>query len=205
MLRRLPANLPLRTAAVAEPAAVAWHAVARAGDVAGKSALVVGCGPIGALVVAVLRRAGASEITAVDVHDYPRTVAKALGADTTLDAADAVSIAAVDADVVVECSGNRFGLESAIRGATRGGRIVMLGLLPTGLQPAPLSLVITRELELVGSFRFNDEIDAVLEALADGSLNVEPVISHEFGIEDGLEAFAVAKDASASAKVLLAF
>ncbi|GCE38954.1 L-idonate 5-dehydrogenase [Rhodococcus wratislaviensis] len=205
MLRRLPANLPLRTAAVAEPAAVAWHAVARAGDVAGKSALVVGCGPIGALVVAVLRRAGASAITAVDVHDFPRSVAKALGADTALDATDAASIAAVDADVVVECSGNRFGLESAIRGATRGGRIVMLGLLPTGLQPAPLSLVITRELELVGSFRFNDEIDAVLEALADGSLNVEPVISHEFGIEDGLEAFAVARDASASAKVLLAF
>ena len=81
----------------------------------------------------------------------------------------------------------------------------MLGLLPTGLQPAPLSLVITRELELVGSFRFNDEIDSVLAALADGSLNVEPVISHEFGIEAGLEAFAVAKDASASAKVLLAF
>ena len=205
MLRRLPANLPLRTAAVAEPAAVAWHAVARAGRVEGKSALVVGCGPIGALVVAVLRRAGASEITAVDVHEYPRTVARALGADTTLDATDAESIAAVDADIVVECSGNRFGLESAIRGATRGGRIVLLGLLPTGLQPAPLSLVITRELELAGSFRFNDEIDAVLAALADGSLNVGPVISHEFGIADALEAFAVAKDASTSAKVLLAF
>ena len=119
---------------------------------------------------------------------------------TTADA-----IAEVDADVAIECSGNRHGLESAIRGATRGGRVVMLGLLPTGLQPAPLSLVITRELELVGSFRFNDEIGPVLSALADGSLVVEPVISHEFGVQDALEAFIAANDASSSAKVLLRF
>lgn len=205
MLRPLPDDLSLRTAAVAEPAAVAWHAVARAGEVAGRTALVVGCGPIGALVVSVLRRAGARAITAVDIHDYPLAIAGELGATTTLRADDADAIAAVDADVVIECSGNRYGLESAIRAATRGGRVVLLGLLPTGLQPAPLSLVITRELEVLGSFRFNDEIDAVLGALADGSLVVEPVISHEFAVQDALEAFAVAKDAAASAKVLLAF
>lgn len=205
MLRALPAGLSLRIAAVAEPAAVAWHAVLRAGEVAGKSALVVGCGPIGALVVSVLRRADARTITAVDVHDYPLAIARELGAATTLKADDADAIAAVDADVVVECSGNRFGLESAIRGATRGGRVVLLGLQPTGLQPAPLSLVITRELSLAGSFRFNNEIDTVLDALADGSLVVEPVISHEFAVGDALEAFTVAKDAASSAKVLLAF
>ncbi|WP_433521034.1 L-idonate 5-dehydrogenase [Nocardia pseudovaccinii] len=205
MLRPLPDGVSLRTAAVAEPASVAWHAVSRAGDVAGKTALVIGCGPIGALVVSVLRRAGAATITAVDIHDYPLAIARELGATTTTKADDTDTIAAVDADIVIECSGNRFGLESAIRGATRGGRVVLLGLLPTGLQPAPLSLVITRELEVVGSFRFNDEIDAVLDALADGSLVVEPVISHEFPVRDALAAFAVAKDAAASAKVLLAF
>ncbi|WP_327118641.1 alcohol dehydrogenase catalytic domain-containing protein [Nocardia sp. NBC_01730] len=207
MLRALPPDLSLRTAAVAEPAAVAWHAVSRAGEVAGKTALVVGSGPIGALVVSVLRRAGARAIAAVDVdvHDYPLAIARQLGATTTLKADNTEAIAAVDADVVIECSGNRHGLESAIRGATRGGQVVLLGLLPTGLQPSPLSLVITRELAVVGSFRFNDEIDAVLEALADGSLVVEPVISHEFGVEHALEAFAVAKNAESSAKVLLTF
>lgn len=205
MLRPLPTGLDFRTAAVAEPAAVAWHAVDRAGTVAGRSALVIGCGPIGALVVAVLRRAGASSITAVDVHEFPRTIATELGATTTLDATDSDAIAAVDADVVIECSGNRFGLESAIRGATRGGRIVMLGLLPTGMQPAPLSLVITRELELVGSFRFNSEIDEVLDALADGSLDVGAVVTHVYPADDALKAFAVAKDSAESGKVLLEF
>ncbi|MGO4614012.1 L-idonate 5-dehydrogenase [Nocardia sp. 2YAB30] len=205
MLRALPPGLSLRTAAVAEPAAVAWHAVSRAGEVAGKTALVVGSGPIGALVVSVLRRAGARAIAVVDVHDYPLALARELGATTTLKADNTEAIAAMDADVVIECSGNRHGLESALRGATRGGQVVLLGLLPTGLQPAPLSLVITRELAVVGSFRFNEEIDAVLDALADGSLVVEPVISHEFAVEDALEAFAVAKNAESSAKVLLTF
>ncbi|MDI9897145.1 L-idonate 5-dehydrogenase [Rhodococcus sp. IEGM 1381] len=205
MLRPLPAGLDFRTAAVAEPAAVAWHAVSRAGDVANKRALVIGCGPIGALVVAVLERAGAANITAVDVHEFPRAIASELGATTVLDAVDSDAIAAADADVVIECSGNRFGLESAIRGATRGGRIVMLGLLPTGMQPAPLSLVITRELELVGSFRFNDEIDEVLEALTDGSLDASAVVTHTYPVDDALEAFAVAQDSSVSGKVLLEF
>nr|WP_296765920.1 L-idonate 5-dehydrogenase [Rhodococcus sp. (in: high G+C Gram-positive bacteria)] len=205
MLRPLPDGLDFVTAAIAEPAAVAWHAVGRAGDVAGKKALVVGCGPIGALVVAVLKRAGAESITAVDLHPFPRSIAEKMGATSTLDAADSDAIAAIDADVVVECSGNRFGLESAIRGATRGGRVVLLGLLPTGMQPAPLSLVITRELELTGSFRFNSEIDDVLAALADGSLDARAVVTHTYPVTDALEAFAVAKDSAHSGKVLLEF
>jgi L-iditol 2-dehydrogenase/L-idonate 5-dehydrogenase len=84
MLRPLPAGLSLRRAAIAEPAAVAWHAVGRAGPVAGRSALVIGCGPIGALAVAVLHRAGAAAITAVDVHETPLRIARELGATTTI-------------------------------------------------------------------------------------------------------------------------
>jgi L-iditol 2-dehydrogenase/L-idonate 5-dehydrogenase len=60
MLRTLPEEMDLRTAALIEPASVAWHAVQRAADVSGKTALVIGCGPIGALAVAVLKRAGAA-------------------------------------------------------------------------------------------------------------------------------------------------
>ncbi len=205
MLRALPASLPLRRAAVAEPASVAWHAVSRAGGVKGKRVLVVGAGPIGTLVVAVLKRAGATHITAVDIFDKPLEIAAALGADTVLKADDAESIAAVEADVVFESSGNRFGLASAISGAVRGGRVVMVGLLPSGPQPVAVSLAITRELELVGSFRFNDEIEEVIAALADGSLVVDAVVTHEFPLARGLEAFAVARDSAVSGKVLLDF
>ena len=205
MLRALPEGLSLRTAAAVEPAAVAWHGVARAGAVTGRSVLVIGAGPIGALVVAVLRRAGAEEIVAVDLHDHPLAVARALGATRTLLATDAEAIAAVQADVAIDSSGSPRGLASAIRGTARGGRVVMVGLLPTGDQPVPMSLAITRELELVGSFRFNDEIDEVITALADGSLVVDPVLTHEYPVAGALEAFAVARDASRSSKVLLRF
>lgn len=205
MLRPLPDGVDLRTAAVIEPASVAWHAVSRAGEVAGRTALVIGAGPIGALIIAVLKRAGAAEIVAVDLHDHALEVAEALGATRTLKATEADAIAAVQADVAIDSSGNHRGLASAIRGTARGGRVVMVGLLPTGDQPVPMSLAITRELELVGAFRFNDEIDEVIAALADGSLEVDPVITHEYPLDHALEAFELAKDASRSSKVLLRF
>ncbi|WP_326806550.1 zinc-binding dehydrogenase [Streptomyces sp. NBC_01186] len=205
MLRALPEGIDLRIAALAEPAAVAWHAVSQAGDLAGKRVLVVGSGPIGALAVAVAARAGAAEIVAVDLHTKPREIAAEVGATRTLDAADAEGIAAVDADVVIESSGNHRGLASAIAGATRGGTVVMVGLLPGGDQPVPIAQAISRELRMVGSFRFNDEIDEVIAAIADGSLPIGPVITHSFPLDETLEALAVAADASVSGKVLLAF
>ena len=205
MLRALPSGLSLRTASLIEPASVAWHAVSRAGDVAGKRALVIGSGPIGALVVAVLKRAGAAEIVAVDMYEKPLEIATAVGATRTVLATDADAIAAVDADIVIESSGSYRGLASAVRGATRGGRVVMVGLLPSGEQPALISLAITRELELVGSFRFNDEIDEVIAALADGTLFVDPVVTHEYAVADALEAFETARDSARSGKVILNF
>jgi L-idonate 5-dehydrogenase len=205
MLRALPAGLGLRVAALAEPAAVAWHAVARAGDVRGLRVLVVGSGPIGALAVAVAKRAGAAEIVAVDLHDKPLEIAAAVGANRTLNATDTGAVAAVDADVVIESSGHHRGLASAIAGATRGGTVVLVGLPPAGDQPVPVALAITRELRLLGSLRFNDEIDEVIAALADGSLAVEPVVTHVFPVAAALEAFTVAADAAVSGKVLLAF
>lgn len=205
MLRALPAGLSLREAALAEPASVAWHAVSRAGQVRAKRVLVIGAGPIGALVIAVLRRAGATVITAVDIHEGPLRIANAVGASGTLKASDAEAIAAIEADVVFESSGTHRGLASAIRGAGRGGRVVMVGLQPAGEVLVPMSAAITRELDLIGCFRFNDEIDAVLAALADGSLYVDPVITHEFGAANALEAFAVARDSAVSGKVLLRF
>lgn len=81
----------------------------------------------------------------------------------------------------------------------------MVGLLPSGEQPALISLAITRELELVGSFRFNDEIDEVLGALADGTLDVSAVVTHEYDVNDALGAFETARNSAESGKVLLKF
>lgn len=205
MLRVLPDGLDLRTAAIAEPAAVALHAVNRAGDLNGRRVLVIGSGPIGALCVAAAKRAGATEIIATDLHELPLGIAADVGATRVLQATDTEGIAAVDADVVIESSGSVHGLLSAVRGATRGGRVVMVGLIPSGEQPALLSHAITRELELVGSFRFHNEIDEVLEALADGSLDGTPVVTHVLPAAAAVQALQIAAEASSSGKVLLDF
>lgn len=205
MLRTLPDGLSLRRAAVAEPAAVAWHAFERAGEVRGARVLVVGCGPIGALAVAVAVHHGAAEIVAVDLHERPLAIARTVGATSTLLAPDPDTLDLVDADVVIESSGTHQGLATAVRGATPGARVVLLGLPPAAPQPVLVATAIARELELVGSFRFVDEIDHVLAALTDGSLVVDPVVTHEFAAADAAEAFRVAADPAASGKVLLRF
>lgn len=205
MLRALPDTIDLQEAALIEPASVAWHAVNRIGDVTDLSALVVGCGPIGLLAIAVLKARGARHITAVDLHDRPLQVAKELGADTVLKQPDDADIAAIDADVVIESSGSHRGLDTAIRGATRGGVVAMVGLLPSGPQPVQIALAIARELDLLGSFRFNDEIDDVIQALADRKLHIAPVISHVTPWRHAQDAFTTAADPTTSSKVLLQF
>lgn len=202
----LPEGLDLRLAAVAEPAAVAWHAVRQAGDVRGKRVLVTGAGPIGCLVVAALRAAGAAEITVTDVHEAPLTVAKQVGATSTVRVGSGTDgLDELAADIAIESSGNPAGLRTCVHGVDRGGLVVGLGLLPPGDTPVAANALITRELRLVGSFRFDDELAEVLRALADGRLPVGPVVTSVLPVPQTQQAFELAADPSRSCKVLLDF
>jgi L-idonate 5-dehydrogenase len=205
----LPEGLDLRLAALAEPAAVAWHAVRRAGDVRGKRVLVTGAGPIGCLVVAALRAAGAGEITVTDVHEAPLAVARQAGADSTVriggPSHGGDQLEELAADIAIESSGNPAGLRTCVHGVDRGGLVVGLGLLPPGDTPVAANAVITRELRLVGSFRFDTELGEVLRALADGRLPVGPVVTSVLPVARTGEAFELAADPARSCKVLLDF
>src|SRR5690606_10220595 len=103
-LRAVPDGVDLRTAAVAEPLGVALHALGRAGDVAGRTVLIDGCGPIGVLAVAAARAAGAETVTAADVAPYPLGVARSMGADTVVDLAAGERLP-TDVEVTIEASG----------------------------------------------------------------------------------------------------
>lgn len=204
MLFPLPPGLDLATAVLAEPAAVAWHAVERAGEVAGRRVAVIGSGPIGLLAVAAARRHGAAEVVATDLHELPRRLASARGA-RTIDARDAVAIEGLHADVVIESSGTVPGLAAAVSAARRGGTVVLLGLQTAGTVAAPMATAITRELTLTGSFRFGGEFGEVLEVLADGSLDVAGIVTHTVPLADALDAFSTAADSSRSSKVAISF
>lgn len=170
---------------------------------------MTGAGPIGCLVVAALRAAGAGEITVTDVHEAPLAVAKQVGADSTVRIGGPVSdgdgMEGLAADIAIESSGNPAGLRTCVYGVDRGGLVVGLGLLPPGDTPVAANAVITRELRLVGSFRFDTELGEVLRALADGRLPVDPVVTSVLPVAHTGEAFELAADPARSCKVLLDF
>lgn len=202
MIRVLPETLPLERAALAEPLAVALHAVSLAGALTGRRALVVGAGPIGLLVVAAAVRAGAAAVGASDVRPEPLERARLLGAvETHLVGRD--EIAPESYDVVLECSGVGVALTRAVRAARRAGTVVQVGMLPDAEIGVNLAPMLAKELTLRGAFRFSDEIDDAVEMLADSD-SLDAVVSHVIPATDAQRAFAVARDSSASAKVLLA-
>ncbi|WP_152188762.1 L-idonate 5-dehydrogenase [Georgenia satyanarayanai] len=200
-VRVLPASLPLRRAALAEPLAVGMHGIALAGGVQGSRVLVTGAGPIGLLTAAAALAGGAAEVTATDVLPGPLERARALGVHATIDVSSE-EVPAEAYDVVLECSGVPASINTAFRAARRAGIHVQLGMVPDEPKGLNLAPVISKELTVHGSFRFRDEIDAAV-ALLDAQPGIEQVVTHELPADQAVEAFAVARDSQASGKVLV--
>lgn len=204
-IRHLPAQLPLRRAALAEPLAVAVHAVNRVQrPLADARILVAGAGPIGCLTIAALRAAGAAHITALDLLERPLAVASTVGADRTVQLGADPEPDPESFDVVIESSGSPRSLTNAVSWVKRGGTIVQLGLLPAGDISVSLAGLVSKEVTLHGSQRFDVELDEAVSILA-AVPELDEIISHVFPAERAAEAFAVAADPSLSGKVLIGF
>jgi L-idonate 5-dehydrogenase len=200
-LRYLPDGVDTRSGALAEPLAVALHAVGRAGDLTGREVLVNGAGPIGALVVAAAKRAGATSVIAADVNPAALAVAAAMGADSTVDVRE--SGLPDDLELVFEASGSPRAVGGVLHATARGGMVVQVGNLPGGAVQAALGYLVTREISWIGSYRFVDEITDAIAAMRNG-LDVNPLITHRYPIDQAAAAIAVAADRdSGSSKVLI--
>jgi len=196
--------------AMAEPLAVALHAVNRAGPLLGRAVLVTGCGPIGAMVVIAARRAGATRIVATDVVDQPlRKVAK-VGADATVNVAmqpDALARDALDKgqfDVLFECSGNERALRAAFEVVRPRGVVVQVGIA-TREMTLPLNTVVAKEFDLRGTFRFHEEFGVAVSLINQQLVDLKPLVSATLPYRDAGRAFALAADRAQSMKVLLDF
>ncbi|GGS71809.1 L-idonate 5-dehydrogenase [Streptomyces cinerochromogenes] len=204
-LRALPDGLGLRRAALAEPLSVALHAVRRAGAVAGRHVLVTGAGPIGCLVVAAVKAAGAARVTVTDLVPEALGYAAVAGADSLVRADDPADAGwPAEVDVAVEASGVAAGLDTCLRLVRRGGVVVQLGMLPAGRTPFAGNLVVSREIELRGAFRFDAEFDDALELLAARG-EFDGLISSVVPVAGAESAFALAADRGRACKVLLEF
>lgn len=204
-----PRDLSPNALAFAEPLAVTLHAVSRAGPLIGKRVLVTGCGPIGALVALAARIHGAREIIVTDLFDQPLRKAEQIGADRTINVAenaDALTAYAADkgtVDVVFEASGNQAALRGALDLLRPRGTLVQLGL--GGDVTIPQNTIVAKEIELRGSFRFHDEFELAVSLIASGRVDVMPLLTDVFDIDDATRAFETAGDRTRAMKVQLTF
>lgn len=193
VLYRLPEGVDFEQAAMVEPLSVAFHAVARTPVSLNDTALVVGVGVIGLLVVQVLRAAGCRHIIAVDIERDRLDLACRLGADEGLNP-DADDVPAAvrrltrgrGADVAFEAVGIASTVQAAVAGLRKGGTLTLIGNVSPAVE-LPLQAVVTRQLSLHGSCASCGEYPACLDMIADGVVNVDALISATAPLADGAE------------------
>src|SRR4051794_4481469 len=205
----VPAAMSAAQAAFAEPFAVCLHAVNRAGPLLGKRVLVTGAGPIGALTVIAARRAGALEIVATDVADAPLAAARTVGADATINVTEKDALARYQADngyfdVMFEASGKPQALAGGLGVVRPGGIVVQIGIAG-GEMSVPMNVVVAKEIDLRGTFRFHSEFVLAVALIGGGLVDVMPLLTATVPLAEANEAFALAADRRKAMKVQLAF
>jgi L-idonate 5-dehydrogenase len=201
-VRRLPGSLPLKRAALAEPLAVGLHGLAVGGGIRDKRVLISGSGPIGLLTAA----AAAAEVVCADLLAGPLQRARFLGEASPVPIGT-VQIGVEDLpdshfDVTLECAGVPQALHGLLLATRRAGVLVQVGNLPDETRPVNLAPLVSKEIQLRGTFRFNEEIDAAI-TLLDQNPQIEQVVTHILPLEDVNEAFAIAANSEISGKVLV--
>jgi len=195
-------DISLGELAFAEPLAVALHAVNRGPALMGRSVLITGAGTIGCLTVIAARLAGARQITVSDIIDRPLATATEVGADRTIRAdRDADALAAPQFDVAYEVSGSFAALKSCIAAVKRGGTVVQVGTIPHEPMPFVVNEIMSKELDLKGAFRWGIEFDWAVEYLSSRRVDVRPLLSGQFPLQDAVKAFELARDKTRSTKV----
>ena len=227
LLIEVPDHLPTDVAALTEPLAVAFRTVARA-DLGGDDvALVVGCGPIGLAVIAVLKMIGVSPIVASDLSAERRAIAQHLGADVVVDPANAspydalMAAAATDTParmaaatavigqlpirptVVFECVGAPGLIQQLIGGVPAGSRIVVAGINVGADRFEPAQAVL-KELDIRFSLYYTaEQFSETFTHLAAGDFDVAAMLTATVGFEDVADVFERLGTSARDGKILL--
>jgi L-iditol 2-dehydrogenase len=191
ILYAIPDSVSYEHAAFAEPISIALHAVNRVPLKKGDSAVVVGAGLIGLLVIQALKAKGAGLVIAVDVDEKRLALAKTLGADFTLLSGEDTPAQVRQlcgnpdgADIAMEVVGFGPTIKIAIESVRKGGSIGCVGNLKAEV-PFPLQAVVTRELSVFGTCASAGEYAEAVAAVASGSIQVEPLLSAVADLAEG--------------------
>ncbi|MCI3180783.1 alcohol dehydrogenase [Caulobacter sp. CCUG 60055] len=225
MLLEVPNGLPAEHAALTEPMAVGAHAVAEAAVDKDSVCLVLGCGPVGLAVIAALKARGHGPVIAADFSPRRRAAAEAMGADIVVDPAkesphgkwaDLGVPATLTAHrmammagqtygrpIVFECVGAPGVLQSVIEGAPPKAQIVVAGVCMTPDRIEP-SLAINKQLDLRFVFGYSpEEFAATLHDIAEGRIDVAPIVTGKVGLAGVADAFKALGDPENHVKILV--
>lgn len=198
-LHPLPDSLSFADGAMLEPLGVAVHAVDLGHVRLGASVAVLGCGPIGLLMIQVARAAGAARIVAADPLPHRRAAAAARGADAVLDPSDpgyfdqlASFTAGLGVDVAFEIAGTDAAIAAAVEAARPGGRVVLTGIPSAETSSFPASPARRKGLTFTMVRRMKEVYPRATGLVTAGLVDVRDVVSHRFPLTEVTEAFETA-------------
>ena len=192
----LPEELSYAEGAMIEPLAVTVHAAKRFPELKGAKAVVLGCGPIGILLVQSLKAMGAAKVLATDISEGRLALAKRLGADVAVNTAQEDYAAALldafgpdRADVIYECAGTDITMDQAIQNARKGSTIILVAVFGKRAN-VDLAKLNDSELDLNTSmmYRHEDYIDAI-RFVQEGKIQLKPLQTAHFAFRDYLKAY----------------
>jgi L-iditol 2-dehydrogenase len=191
ILYLLPGEVSFEQAAMVEPLSVAFHAIRRSAVSLNTTAVVVGSGMIGLLIVQLLKLAGCGRVIAVDMVQQRLDMAAKFGANSCLNS-QTVDVAAEvyrltgnrGADIAFEVVGIAPALQSAIASLRKGGSLTLVGNLQASVD-FPLQSVVTRQITLFGSCASAGEYPDCLDLIASGKVDIDSFISAVAPLSEG--------------------
>ncbi|MCB8878093.1 zinc-dependent alcohol dehydrogenase [Acidisoma silvae] len=206
-LHRLPDSVTPLQGAWIEPASVALRAVKRSGIQVGDSAVVFGAGPIGLLVLLMLRLAGVGRVTVVEPNEARRDMARSSGADAVVDPrAAGPELELPEGDgrpgFAFDCVGSKAVMEAAVHVLPAHGTLTVVGVAqhPIGFSPTEL---LFKEIQIKGSFIYNDEFRQTINLMATGKLDVSSLTSGVRPLAEAVEAIDEMRSGGAIIKYLI--
>ncbi|MFI1164291.1 zinc-binding dehydrogenase [Streptomyces sp. NPDC020801] len=200
-VHRVPDGMTDLEAVLVEPLATPVHAVAKAGDLTGRTVAVLGAGPIGLLTLVAARHAGAARIAVTDLLEGKRARALRLGADVALPAGapDLVGRAHAalggPADVVFDCVARGQSMAQATDLVAKGGHIVVVGVGAAGTTPVRLDLVQDREIRIEGTLMYTaEDYRTAMSLIAAGVVDTAEIVTATYPLEDAALAFSASLD-----------
>ena len=190
----LPDSLSLRDAALAEPVSCCLRGADLLGVRHGERVCLVGLGAIGAIMIQLIKSAGAGEIIVIEYDESKESLAKELGADVFICSKDEAKIEEYaskhNVDKVIECVGNTSAQVSALNVAGRGATVVMFGVADSA-KTTPISLydAFIKELTIKTSYVNPYTTERAIRVLSSGMLDTSKIIYRELTMEEAAEEF----------------